>query len=457
MSAAKEYESGVDDEIIADTKQPCCTKRRFQCLTILSIAITFISLVVVVPWVVIGAKNKVKNAATQGVRYGSAWMPLGNKLLATEGAQEFGESVDLSSGGDFLVIGSNAINNERGQVEVRQFSGIDWRLLGSVIPGAEEDENFGQTVQLSKNGKLVIAGGFGANNDNDDTKIPGVVRAYALNERQQKWEQYGSAIYGDKAGDRFGISLSSSSDGKSWIAGADLSPGPNGEENGYSRVYHDIDGEWVQKGSTIPGTNDERSGYAVAMSGDGNTVCVGDRNYKVPDIGMRGRARCFFWNGNDWNKKGRDMVGKYEDGQMGYSLALNYDGNRVAVGDRFGGDNTEGSVAVFELKGVTWSMMGDEQVSVRRGDQSGFKVDLNREGNVFAWTARGYNGDGADTGVVRVARWVNGEWQRMGSDLLGDDAKDYFGESVALNDDGTIVAASANIGSVEYVRTFALS
>jgi len=457
MSAEKDYEAGVDDEIIADTKQPCCTKRRFQCLTILSIAITFISLCVVVPVVVIGAKKEVEKSKAEAIRYGSAWMPLGDKLLAEEGAQEFGESVDLSAGGDYLVIGSNAINGRTGQVEVRQFSGINWRLLGNIITGTEEDENFGHTVQLSKNGKLVIAGGFGANSQNSDSKIPGVVRAYSFNEQQQKWEQYGSAVYGDNPGDRFGISLSSSSDGKTWIAGADLAPGPEGEDNGYSRVYHDVDGEWVQKGSSILGTNDERSGYATAMSGDGNTVCVGDRNYRVPDVGMRGRARCFSWNGNDWSKKGKDIIGTYEDGQMGYSLSLNYNGNRVAVGDRYGGDDREGAVAVFELKGITWSMMGESQISVRRNDQSGFKVELNKEGNVFAWTARGYNGDGADTGVVRVARWVDGEWKRMGSDLLGDDAKDYFGESVALNDDGTIVAASANIGSVEYVRAFALS
>ena len=75
----------------------------------------------------------------------------------------------------------------------------------------------------------------------------------------------------------------------------------------------------------------------------------------------------------------------------------------------------------------------------------------------MAWTARGSNGDGIDTGIVRVARWVNGEWIRLGGDLLGDASADYFGESVALNNDGTIIAASANMGDVEYVRAFALS
>lgn len=121
------------------------------------------------------------------------------------------------------------------------------------------------------------------------------------------------------------------------------------------------------------------------------------------------------------------------------------------------GDDREGSITVFEHSGKKWKMMGGEQVSVRRNDQSGFKVTLNKKGNVVAWTARGYNGDGADTGVVRVARWIDGQWKRLGSDLLGDEAKDYFGESVALNADGTIVVGSANWGDVEYVRAFALN
>lgn len=448
----------MNDEIIADTKQPCCTKRRFQAITIGSILVTFISLCVVVPVVVIKAKNQVKNSAL-GIRYGSAWMPLGDKLLAEEGAQEFGESVDLSSGGDFLAIGSNAINDYTGQVEVRQYTGLSWRLLGNVIPGSEKNENFGHTVQLSKSGKMVIAGGFGtdaANSDNDSS-LKGVVRGYALNEQERKWEPYGSAIRGDTVGDRFGVSLSSSSDGLSWIVGADRSRGPDNESNGYSKVYTQYGDDWVQMGSTIAGSNGERSGYAVAMSGDGKSVCVGDRWYKVPDVGKRGRARCFVWNGNDWSLKGEPIVGSYEDGEMGYSLSMNHNGNRVAVGNRYGGDNKEGSVAVFEIQGNKWNMMGEEHVSVRRNDESGFKVELNKEGNVFAWTARGYNGDGADTGVVRVSRWIDNEWKRMGSDLLGDDSKDYFGESVSLNDDGTIVVASANWGTVEYVRAFALN
>merc|ERR1712078_953851 len=78
----------------------------------------------------------------------------------------------------------------------------------------------------------------------------------------------------------------------------------------------------------------------------------------------------------------------------------------------------EGSVGVFKFEGKTWKIMGSEQVSTTRNDMGGFKVELNDEGNVMAWTARGHNGDGFDTGIVRVARWVKGEWTILGNDLL---------------------------------------
>jgi len=447
-----------DNEIIVDLKRPSCTKRRFQMSIIASMVITFISLCIVVPVVVIKGKNESAKVRAS-MKYGSTWFPLGNKLLAEVGDQEFGESVDLSSNGAVLAVGSNSINDHTGQVEVRQYTGMSWRLLGNIIPGNVKDENLGHTVQLSEKGRVLVAGGFGSDDYDDGTSVRGKVRGYQLNESEMKWEQLGSEITGQIVGDRFGVALSMSKDGTSWIAGADNFKGPGEERNGYAKVYSLYGGEWSQKGSTIFGLNGERTGYAVAMSGDGNTVCVGDRWYEVLDVGRRGRARCFTWNGADWNVKGTNyIVGTTEDGEMGYSLSLNYDGNRVAVGNRYGGDDRQGSVAIFRFKGNTWKMMGSEQVSMRRNDEGGFKVELNEEGNVLAWTARGYNGDGFDTGVVRVARWVDDKkWERLGNDLLGDDAKDYFGESVSLNDDGTIVAASANRGDVEYVRAFALN
>jgi len=442
----------------------CCNKRRFQCMILGSLLITFLSLCIVVPVVVVTSKKRAAERATHSTKiYGSAWVPLGDKLLAEVGDQEFGESVDLSGDGNYLAIGSNAMDDYTGQVEVRQYTGLSWRSLGGVIRETKKNQNFGYSVQLSQDGKILAVGGFGSQDSEGDVK--GIVRCYRLNESIQKWEQIGQTVKGDVIGDQFGISLSMSKDGTSWIVGADNLRGPGQERNGYAKVYSlggTENDEWKQKGSTIFGLDGERTGYAVSMSGDGNAVCVGDRWYKVLDAGKRGRVRCFDWNNDNWYKKGDDIVGTKNGGEMGHSLSSNEDGTIVAIGNRYGGNNLQGSVSVFQSmtsrKGNTWNQMGSEQVSLQKNDQGGFKVDLNSEGNVLVWTARGYNGeDGSDQGIVRIARWGGREWQKLGNDLLGDTANDYFGESVAINDLGTIVAASANWGELEYVRAYSFN
>jgi len=425
--------------------------------------------VTIVLGVFISQKKTASEPTTNVSIFGSVWISLGEKILAELGDQRFGESVDLSAYGDYLAIGSSGMNEKTGQVEVRQYSGLAWRMVGKTITGTQSHEHFGRTVQISKHGKFLVAGGFGSESES----VKGVVRAYEFNERDQEWEKVGSTIHGDNPGDHFGFSLSASDTGLSWIVGAAngkiehhdgiaTDAQSQGHLDGYAKVYNLVGNEWIQKGSTIYGTNGELCGYAVAMSGDGNTVCVGDRWYQVPNVGKRGRARCFGWkikkDGHfDWSQIGTDITGNYDGGEMGYSLSLNYDGDRVAVGDRSGGNDNQGSVSAFQFSDDEWNIMGLEQISSRSRDQGGFKVSLNAAGDVLAWTLRGFNSDEHDTGIVRIARWVDNTWERLGNDLIGDKENTFFGESVALDDEGKILVASANSGTVEYVRAFTLT
>lgn len=58
-----------------------------------------------------------------------------------------------------------------------------------------------------------------------------------------------------------------------------------------------------------------------------------------------------------------------------------------------------------------------------------------------------------------VFRWINQDWQQVGQDLKGDGPQDWFGTSVALSDDESIVAVGAyQLEKLEdppgYVRVF---
>jgi len=463
---------------------------RFFCT--FSFLLACISLFVVIPIVVSSTRNNDGSETTVPLRFEDKdiWYPLGDKIIGFEGGEEFGESIDLSGDGVYLAIGSNNMKIAQGKVEVRMYSGTDWRQVGNVIEGNFRGENFGHAVQLSSDGGILVASGFGTKtnilNTTEEVTEFGNVRSYTFNANMQRWIQSGNDIAGDRRkGDRFGISLSMASAGNAWIVGTD-NPDIDNKDCCYAVVYElSRFGNWIQKGEKIMGApRDETAagssnGYATAMSGDGNTVCVGDHWHL-----QRGRVRCFQWKkmtfyGGEgpkfWLPVGMEILGTVLYGQMGYSLSLNYDGTRVAVGNRVfvnnGDDDKRGSVGVYRLENPgtnneKWTIMGKEQMSTQAGDQGGFQVQLNAPGDVLAWSARGFDDhDNATTttkkknvGMVRISYWSeNTAWIPLDNDhVLGDSENDYFGESIALSDTGTIFAASSNLNAIEYVRAYTL-
>ena len=75
-----------------------------------------------------------------------------------------------------------------------------------------------------------------------------------------------------------------------------------------------------------------------------------------------------------------------------------------------------------------------------------------------------YNdGNGEDSGHARVYEYSNESWTQIGSDIDGGSAYDRFGESVAISDDGSILAVSATGADVDssndvgHTRLYSLS
>lgn len=449
----------LDDEIIMDHKAPLCTKRRMGLLTWGSLATAVICLCVIIPIIAVNSNKASKAAmmaADANAYMGNVWSPLGNSLINELNANtEYGESVGMSGDGLRVAVGANEAESMKGQVTVEKFEGSFWKTVGKgPILGEEEGSNFGHVVRLSQDGNILIASGFGT-----DT-VRGSVRSFKYNANTNDWNQFGGDVKGEDF-DRFGVALSISSRGDSFIVGAD---GANNENprNGKAQAYKlDSQGNWRKRGQEFEG-EDSRMGYAVAMSGDGETICIGERDYKLEVSGnQRGKTTCYYWQDDEWIPKLGAMRGSNNGGNFGYSLSLNYDGSRVAVGNRRGGEFRQGTVTVFEAKPGKWEEMGKEMPSGNGNDQGGFQVALNRAGNVLAWTARGYDGRGADTkdvGIVYVQQWRNGQWQDLGEGISGAQAKDFFGENIALNDRGDIFAASSNWNDDrEYVLVFKVS
>ena len=89
------------------------------------------------------------------------------------------------------------------------------------------------------------------------------------------------------------------------------------------------------------------------------------------------------------------------------------------------------------------SQLGSDINGEAAHDASGTSVSLNSDGTIVAIGAYGNNGNGSDSGHVRVYQYSDSSWSQLGGDINGEAASDRSGQSVSLSSDGTIVAIGA--------------
>ena len=261
---------------------------------------------------------------------------------------------------------------------------------------------------------------------------------------QAQWIQRGSDIDGEAGGDNLGWSVSFSSDGNTLAIGAINNDG-NGNASGHVRVYNWNGTAWIQRGNDIDGeaTNDE-SGYSVSLSSDGNTLAIGatgnDRNGS-----NAGHVRVYAWNGTAWIQRGNDIDGEDGGDQSGRSVFLSSDGNTLAIGAPFndGNGSNSGHVRVYAWNGTAWTQRGSDIDGEAGADQSGISVYLSSDGNTLAAGAIGNDATGVSAGHVRVYTWDGTAWIQRGNDIDGEALNDFSGTSVSLSSDGNTLAVGA--------------
>lgn len=207
-------------------------------------------------------------------------------------------------------------------------------------------------------------------------------------------------------------------------------------------------GEWSQLGNSLTsdGTDANGFGNSVALSDDGTILAVGvTRGDDLP-----GLVEVFQYNLGSWSKLGSSIQGSEENGDyFGYSVDLSNDGTILAVGSLFKGDR-QGAASVYQFSSGTWSQLGSTLDGAAANDWYGRDVSLSGNGQILA-----VGGDRHDNGKghVRVFEYTSGSWSQLGSDIDGDNFG-RIGRSVALSDDGIIVAMGSNLGGVGKVYQF---
>ena len=311
--------------------------------------------------------------------------------------------------------------------------------VGSDIDGEAADDRSGFSVSLSSDGtRLAIGALF-----NDGTNS-GHVRIYQ--EGGGVWSQVGSDIDGEAGGDQSGFSVSLSAAGTRVAIGANLNDG-NGTNSGHVRVFEESGGVWSQVGSDIDGEAAfDQSGLSVALSSAVTRVAIGAHNNDGNGL-FSGHVRVYDESGGIWSQVGSDIDGEAADDVSGRSVSISSDGTRVASGatNNDGNGTNSGHVRVYDESGGSWLQVGSDIDGEAAGDGSGLSVSLSSDGTRVAIGAEVNDGNGNNSGHVRVYDESGGVWSQVGSDIDGEVAEDRSGRSVSLSSDGTRLAIGAEL------------
>ncbi len=192
-----------------------------------------------------------------------------------------------------------------------------------------------------------------------------------------------------------------------------------------------------QLGPTIPGlTASEQMGRSIAMSDDGNRIIVGAPASSTAGQ-QAGQVRAFEWSGTDWVQLGQSIDGFETVLLLGddKGIAISGNGQRIALGTPRSGPGSFGSVIIYELTGGTWVKVGQEIVPSGTS-QFGTSVSLSTDGSRIAV------GGPLGGGRVEVYQLNGNTWSQMGASLMGT-SPDRLGFDVSLSGSGTRLMASA--------------
>ncbi len=323
--------------------------------------------------------------------------------------------------------------------------------LGADIDGESPGDFSGYSCSLSEDGNVLCIGerfdNMGQSGSGSGSNF-GQVRCFQWD--GSNWQPYGSAVQGFLSSDKLGASLELNADGSRYIVGAPQG-GTNADGPGYGQVFELNGGNWEQVGQTLTGeTNQDRFGNDVAINDAGNRIMVGSSNGVV-----NGYIKVYQLNGNTWETFGNPLIPSVEDEFFSSSLAMSADGLTIAIGSsgaKIGG-TTLGVASIFTYDATSndWILKGSILEGTDNSGRFGQSVALNNSGDIVAVGAPMFNGNGVSGGQVKIFEFDGTDWVQRGQDLNGTASSQDYGESLHLDNSGNtiIVGAPGNDGYVQ--------
>lgn len=349
------------------------------------------------------------------------------EILGTAASDNFGTQVSINTAGDIWATGSLYYNSFAGIISFKRGN----TNLGSIIGGSSS--NVGKTMSMNASGSRVVTfyyipGSGGA--DSNQTRV------YRHN-GGTSWVQLGQDIGNIVPATH----LTMNGEGNVYAASYSTETVAGNANSGATRVFelstHPLTANiWVQRGSTINGISASRLG-ACAINKAGNILAVG-APYLNNISTLVGSVSTFEWNGSSWNIKGNPLFG-LEKERFGFSVALNYEGTRLAVGvpGRTSTSGGSGQVLVYDWTGSNWSQLGSPIQAPLSGNVSfGYSISMNAAGDLLIIGAPATNINAQNlVGSTHIFQWYQNNWVNYVPVISGS-AADQLGISVAMDSVG---------------------
>lgn len=332
---------------------------------------------------------------------------------------EFGE-VDIANDGMTMAVTAEAdieptSGNKTGSLRVYRMNPIinEWEQVGETIYGTVDDGKFGKSVAIGRNGRLIAVGATGS------------VSVFSFVGNSTYSLVGGQAITDELPG--FGSKVTISRDARLLVVG-------NGQADLVVIFSIALDDSALSVIQVIQRAPTTKFGSALSISEDGSTLAVGAPGTEC-NVGIG--ITVIYTRQPDGQFAEFQILTAADSGEFGdafgNSVDISFDGRLVAVGDVGAGEF--GAAMVFLLSRGEYVQIGQ----MLKGDSGftsfGYNVALNREGNVLAVASP----DG--TGGVRAYRLVElTTWIRVGQELSGDMEGDQFGSALSLSSNGNVMA-----------------
>jgi hypothetical protein len=229
-----------------------------------------------------------------------------------------------------------------------------------------------------------------------------------------------------------------SSDGNSIVVGIPLFQ-QWGDIVGLVEVYTYQNNSWYLKGQSILGNIPGcRIGNSVCISGDGNTIAIGDPGCGWPNYNQQGNVKIYKWNGSNWILNG-SFTGIGWDDNLGSSIDLSFDGNTIIMGSVNGG-NVGGIAKIYQWTGTSWIQKGTTLPDLYGWNSFGNTVCISNNGNRVAIGMPGFISGNVNTGRVYLYEWISNDWSIIGF-VNGQNYNERLGRELNMSGDGNVIAA----------------